>query len=84
MVLRLGLLPTNSSESLLSAMTAKGLDANTKTFNGEDEAVIGHFHRELTFSSVRDSMMFLDAVQQQLKESSGRTVFQHGVLKANT
>lgn len=47
---------------------------NTKTFNGEDEAVIGHFHRELTFSSVRDYMVFLDAIQQQLKEPPGKRV----------
>ena len=64
----------NSSGGFLSAstMTIKGPDAkHRRTFNAEAEVAMGHFYRELAFSSVRDCVMFLDTVQQQLKESSG-------------
>lgn len=70
-MLRLGLLPTNSSGGFLSesTMTTKGLDTkHRRTFNAEAEVAVGHFLRELTFSSARGCVMFLDAVQQQLKE----------------
>lgn len=50
-------------------MTTKGLDKkHRRTFNAEAEVAVGHFLRELAFSSVRGCVMFLDAVQQQLKE----------------
>jgi len=53
-------------------MTTKSLDAkHRRTFNAEAEVAMGHLYRELAFSSVRDRVMFLDTVQQQLKESSG-------------
>lgn len=56
----------------VSTMTSKGLDAKyRRTFNAEAEVAMGHFYRELAFSSVRDCVMFLDTVQQRLKESSG-------------
>lgn len=74
-MLRLGASPHEQQWRLsftVSTMTTKGLDAkHRRTFNAEAEAAMGHFDSKLAFSSVRDCVMFLDAVQQLLKEYSG-------------